>query len=138
MNDVSKSPSAAALVTMEGALLPAARAYAAAQYRVIELKYHDKAPSGSWAGPPLSDAELVTAFESGKANAGLVLGAPSNGLVDFDFDSEVAARIADSLLNTLPAFGRASSPRSHRLVLCDEARTADGLCKRVEFTLPNS
>jgi hypothetical protein len=105
---------------------------------MIELKPGEKTPKGTWTGPRLTDAELVAAFASGNANAGIVFGAPSNGLVDLDFDSEVAARIADSLLTELPAYGRASSPRSHRLVLCDEARAAEGVCKRIEFKLPNS
>jgi hypothetical protein len=85
------------------ASLSAARAYATAQYRIIPLKHHSKEPAGSWTGPQLTDGELVATFGSGAPNVGIVLGALSNGLVDFDFDSQVAARIADALLTELPA-----------------------------------
>ena len=119
-------------------LLPAVRAYAAANYRVVPLQPRDKKPDGSWNGPRLTNDELSARFATGAANAGLAFGAPSNGLVDLDFDSSVAARIGDVLLGQLPADGRVSAPRSHRLVICAEARAADGPCRHVEFKLPGS
>jgi hypothetical protein len=50
----------------------------------------------------------------------------------------VAARIADVLLNSLPAYGRAGSPRSHRWVICKEAVEKADECRRVTYKLPPS
>ncbi len=40
-------------------------------------------------------------------------------MIDIDFDCREAAELADLILGGLPSFGRASSPRSHRLVLAE-------------------
>jgi putative DNA primase/helicase len=60
----------------------------------------------------------------GQTNIGIVLGAPSGGLVDIDLDCPETVAMADDLLPVTPAtFGRASKPRSHRLYRCPDART---------------
>ena len=122
----------------ENEALAAARAYAGAGYKVIPLKHRGKEPQGSWTGPAMTETEIASKFANGSANIGIEFGAPSRGLVDLDFNSPVAARIADELLGELPAYGRPGALRSHRFVVCKEALEAEGPCRHVTFTLPAS
>lgn len=122
----------------ESEVLTAARAYAAAGRKVVALKPKSKDADYTWSGPRLSDADISTKFASGTANVAIALGADSEGLVDIDFDSPTAARIADNLLGELPAYGRAGSPQSHRWILCKEAIDKPNEHKRVVFKLPPS
>ena len=122
----------------EQELLDAARAYAGVGYKVIPLKHRSKEPEGSWTGPSLTETEIAAKFASGEANIGVAFGADSNGLVDFDFDSPIAARIANTLFAELPAYGRSGAPRSHRWVICKEAADKINECRHVSFKLPAS
>lgn len=55
---------------------------------------------------------------SGPCNVGVLLGAPSGGLLDVDLDCpEALAQVEHFLPPTAAVFGRAGKPRSHRLYL---------------------
>lgn len=58
-------------------------------------------------------------------NIGVLLGTPSGGLVDFDFDATEAATVAKLVLPPGPTFGRKTSPGSHRLVRCIDAQSTE-------------
>ena len=63
--------------------------------------------------------DLPRCFNNGQ-NVGLLLGEPSNGLVDVDLDSPEARSIAESVLpSTNMISGRAGSPFSHRWYICN-------------------
>jgi hypothetical protein len=117
--------------------LLAARAFTAAGRKVVALSPRAKAADYDWAGPPLTDDTITTKFAR-DANLAVALGADSGGLVDIDFDSPTSARIADVLLGTMPSYGRAGSPRSHRWVICEEAVKKPKDCTHVAFKLPAS
>ena len=82
----------------------------------------DKRPVyGEWQNTTADEA--ARQFEEHPdANIGIVLGAPSDGLVDIDLDSELASEIAKFVLPpTAFSFGRPSKPRSHLIYRCDDA-----------------
>lgn len=74
-----------------------------------------KCPSEKgWQQTRPTETELVNIFKV-PCNIGLLLGAPSNGLVDVDLDCREARELADKYLLSTPSItGRASAPRSHR------------------------
>lgn len=77
-----------------------------------------------WPNRRLETTELRAHFADKPLNVGVVLGAPSRGLVDVDLDSPEALAIADIFLPpTSSIFGRAGKPKSHRLYYCDPPPT---------------
>jgi len=62
-------------------------------------------------------------------NVGNRNGKPSGWRTDLDLDWPEAVAVADVLLSTLPAHGRASNPRSHRWAIVADSES-------VEFSLP--
>jgi len=82
----------------------------------------DKRPYGKgWQNLRLTEDEINSLSWNGKG-VGILLGAPSGGLVDVDLDSPEALRIANYFLpNTNSIFGRPGSPQSHFLYM-----TVDG------------
>jgi hypothetical protein len=76
-----------------------------------------------WSEQRITSESDVERYFHERTNVALALGERSGGLVDVDLDWPEAARIADELLADLPSFGRAGSPRSHRLAVCADAGT---------------
>ena len=88
-----------------------------------------KTPKGKWGSIVPASTEEVAARFGERDNVGIALGERSSDLADLDFDWELAARVADVLLNELPSFGRKTSLRSHRMVRCK-------LPKNAKFQIP--
>jgi hypothetical protein len=88
-----------------------ARKYIERGWAVVRLK--GKAPfDAGWQKRTYTEAD----FTDPKLNVGVKMGAPSGGLVDVDLDSPEALALADDFLPPTEAvFGRASTPRAHRL-----------------------
>jgi hypothetical protein len=85
-----------------------------------------KRPSGAgaegWPSWRFTPEEIPEKF--GGKNVGILLGAPSGGLVDVDLDCPEAERAADLLLpRTGAVFGRKSKPESHRLYVAEPVPT---------------
>lgn len=103
-----------------------ARGFTPIPIRACEKRPHISAwPHLRWSG---TDAQAqVQAVESftkwygeGAANLGLLLGAPSSGLVDVDLDHPQAIRLRDYFLPpTHMCTGRVGNPFSHRWYLAD-------------------
>ena len=81
----------------------------------LPIKAGSKAPEGSaWQKTTYSSEEEVAGAFLEAANVGLLLGAPSGGLVDVDLDAPEARAVAPAILpDTAMVSGRAGSPRSH-------------------------
>jgi Protein of unknown function (DUF3987)/Bifunctional DNA primase/polymerase, N-terminal len=72
----------------------------------------------SWPNSRYSAAELESIFARPNVNIGLILGAPSAGLVDVDLDCPEAVALASIFLTSTRAkFGRKSKARSHWLYI---------------------
>ncbi len=68
-----------------------------------------------------TEADLPKHFTGAAQNIGVLVGRRSNGLTDIDLDSPESNKIADYFLpKTESEFGRANTPRSHRLYVCAE------------------
>jgi len=68
-------------------------------------------------------------FDDIDQNIGVLLGEPSNDLVDIDLDCDEAIRLAPKFLpKTGAVFGRKSRPRSHRLYVAPGAKTKKFSC----------
>lgn len=90
-------------------------------YQPIPVRTGAKRPYGSgWTHTRWSTEEEVTsafqeAAEAGAEDIGLLLGAPSSGLIDVDLDHPLALRLRDYFLPpSAMETGRAGRPRSHR------------------------
>lgn len=113
------------------ALLAAALAYQERGWAPIPVQARSKKPfnpdepkGASWQNLRPGEAEVTRWFTGAAHNIGVLLGAPSGGLVDVDLDDDRAITLADALLPRTPAvFGRESRPRSHRLYVCANAKT---------------
>ncbi len=96
------------------AVLEAAAEALRAGWQPLPLRPGAKEPAvRDWTSLRLTAADLPRAFAGG-ANLGLLLGAPSGGLVDVDLDTPEAVAVAGELLpNTARISGRSQRPRSH-------------------------
>ena len=93
-------------------------------YQPVPIRKGDKRPYGAAWGHTRwtqdEDEGTVREFfedmsERGAPGVGLLLGAPSGGLVDIDMDHPIALRLRDYFLPPTPMeSGRAGRPRSHR------------------------
>lgn len=91
----------------------AATAFLALGYQPTPVVFGGKRPiTKGWQSATITEQEVPALF-SGRTNIGILLGAPSGGLVDVDIDSETAARLTDALPATGMAHGRADRPVSH-------------------------
>lgn len=100
------------------ALQRTALAYAAQGMVVLVLPPRTKIPPGTgWQHRRLTTDQLEAILERGSHNLAVLTGPPSGGLGDVDLDTPEAAWLADHgfLPETPAAFGRPTSPRSHRL-----------------------
>lgn len=87
-------------------------------YRVIPIPFGQKAPDGlrRWEAARIDDADLPAYFSTvpDSSNIGVLLGEPSQWLVDVDLDCEEACNLAGRMLPpTGLVTGRASRPGSH-------------------------
>src|SRR5262245_47894668 len=85
-------------------------------HRPIPFYHRAKVPIGEgWQNQRPTAEDLDRLFPDAEArNIGLLLGEPSQGLVDVDLDSEEAIRAAPYLLpSTQMVSGRTSRPHSH-------------------------
>ncbi|MDX1922592.1 MAG: bifunctional DNA primase/polymerase [Alphaproteobacteria bacterium] len=112
-------------------LYSAANAYINRGWSIVPLKTQSKLPQGKWGKEHVTSDTLVNHF-SAVSNIGIALGQRSGGLVDLDFDLAEAAIMEGATFSHLPAFGRASKPIGHRLVICDDCE------KTVQFQLSES
>ncbi len=96
-----------------------ARKYQRRGWQPLPIPHRTKHPViTGWQNLKLNESDLANHFNGKPQNIGVLLGAKSNGLTDIDLDSPEAAKIADYFLPpTTAEFGRASTPRSHRLIV---------------------
>jgi hypothetical protein len=90
----------------------------------IPVAHRAKRPVGAgWTTLKLRREDVPAHFGAGPMNIGILLGGPSNDLVDVDVDDMSAVKIAKLLLpDTESIFGRASKPRSHWLYYAQTCR----------------
>jgi hypothetical protein len=95
----------------------AASGYIARGWAPIPIPSGRKRPTLSgWPALRVSQATLSQYFNGHSQNVGILLGAPSGGLVDVDLDAPEALQLSDEFLPpTASVFGRPSKPLSHRL-----------------------
>jgi putative DNA primase/helicase len=100
--------------------LSVARDYLARRWSPIPVPYGEKAPTlKAWQTLRLDEPTLVEHFNGAARNVGVLLGAPSGGLVDIDLDAPQVVALADQFMPPTEAvFGREGKPRSHRLYTC--------------------
>ncbi len=81
---------------------------------VVPVPTGEKGPVlTGWTTLRLAEADLPDFFGNGE-NLGLILGAPSNGLIDIDLDAQESLALASEFLpSTSRRHGRASKPDSH-------------------------
>jgi hypothetical protein len=101
-----------------------AKGYLDGGWRLVPVRARDKMPavSGGWQNMRLT-LEQLTPMLKEDSNLGVLLGGPSNGLVDIDLDCVEAAVLADLFLPQSWVFGRPSKLRSHWLYVCPGIKT---------------
>ncbi len=87
----------------------------------IPVPYKSKNPNRrGWQLERISARDVLRRFNDHAENVGVLLGEPSQGLVDVDLDCPEALSLSDDFLPTTgTVFGRAGKPRSHRLYRVD-------------------
>jgi hypothetical protein len=98
--------------------LDQAQTYVARGWRVVPIPRGEKGPKlTGWGKLRLTFKDLPRYFND-NSNIGIILGPPSQELIDIDLDCPEAIVLADRYLpQTGAEFGRASKPRSHRLYI---------------------
>lgn len=107
--------------------LTVAKDYLSRSWQPLPVPYKSKNPNfDGWQHFRTENiSQLEQRFNGKPQNIGVLLGSPSNGLIDIDLDSPEVLKIAELFLpETKAVFGRASRPRSHRLYVCEDAETA--------------
>ncbi|MCA9111611.1 MAG: bifunctional DNA primase/polymerase, partial [Planctomycetaceae bacterium] len=104
--------------------LEAARDYVRRGWCVVPIPFKQKrAVLKEWEQLRLSEADLAQYFDQ-PANIGIILGAPSQWLVDVDLDCVEARAIASNYLPPTPArTGRAGAADSHWWYIAIDAKT---------------
>lgn len=94
-----------------------ARDYIRRGWSVLPLPHRGKRPDiGAWQQLRVTEADLRRYFGGRRLNIGVLLGPPSNWLIDVDLDHALALELAPvHLAPTSAVFGRRSKPRSHWL-----------------------
>ena len=88
---------------------------------VLPVSHGKKAPNMTgWPGYRATPEDIDFRFPL-RGNVGVILGAPSNGIIDIDNDCDAAARIAAKLMPATATFGREGRPMSHRIYKCPGA-----------------
>ena len=108
----------------------AARKYAQRGWSPIRVPYRKKAPKLSgWPDLRIREEDVDEHFGGRRLNVGVLLGPPSNGLVDVDLDDDVAVQQAPFFLPKTDAiFGRKSRLRSHYLYYAPGAKSRRFTC----------
>lgn len=106
-------------------VLEAAIEYTKRGWATIPIQPGSKKPEGNaWQNQRLTLDDLRAAFPTGNENLGVLLGAPSNGLIDSDLDCKQAMFLAPRFLPPSAAvFGHASKEESHWLYVSEGATT---------------
>lgn len=91
--------------------------YIRAGWCPVPIPHKGKNP-GAILGPKWNQVRITAEtakryFNGAPQNVGVLLGEPSNGLVDIDLDCSEAIALADHFLPSTRTFGRPSKPRSH-------------------------
>ena len=87
----------------------------------IPVGFKEKAPSlPGWTKLKITSAADIQKHFSGQTNVGVLNGAPSNGLVDIDIDSEACKPFLKFLPKTGMISGRKSNPHSHHFFRVEE------------------
>ena len=112
--------------------LELALAYREMGWAPIDLPPRSKNPGRrDWQNERWERDQLQQRFTNG-SGVGILLGRPSDGLVDVDLDCAEAIVLAAQFLPRTPAgFGRLAKPRSHWLYSCDS------LVDTVRFQAPD-
>jgi len=94
-----------------------AKSYAARGWSCVPVQFQSKAPVlEGWQNLRLGESDIQDYFDGQPQNIGVLLGDPSNGLVDIDLDSPETVQLAALVLPQTPCrFGRAGSRGSHWL-----------------------
>ena len=99
-------------------VISAARDYLGRGWRPVPIQPGKKTPAlKEWPQLRLEVDQVPEVFASSN-NIGLLLGVPSNGLVDIDFDHPIARALAHLLPHTDRVHGRSGNPSSHRWYEC--------------------
>ena len=96
----------------------AANYYHSLGWEPVPIPHKEKSPKHKWGQVQVWDEASLSQAFNGKTNIGIALGDRSSGIVDIDFDSPEAVRLAKLLLPDLPSFGRSGSRSSHRIAFC--------------------
>ena len=89
-------------------------------WAVIPVHPRSKQPiRDNWPELRLQAKDLATYFPTGEENIGVLLGEPSDGLIDIDLDSAEAICLAPEILPPTCRFGRENKPESHYLYCVD-------------------
>jgi Bifunctional DNA primase/polymerase, N-terminal len=101
-----------------------ALALRARRWAIIPLPHRSKNPGrNGWQHERWTADDLPHQFR-GQCNIGVLLGEPSEWLVDVDLDHPLAVELAPQFLPTTPCiFGRAGKQRSHWLYVANGAET---------------
>lgn len=90
---------------------------------IIPIPHGSKAPAiNGWSALRINDDDVEQHFAD-PCNIGLLLGEPSQWIVDIDLDVDEAARAAPWFFPSTYSYGRNSRPGSHLLVTCNGATT---------------
>lgn len=90
----------------------------------IPIAWKSKSPAiPRWPDLRVSLDQLDNYFDASPGNIGVLLGEPSNGLVDIDLDCSEAVRLAPRFLPDTCRFGREGKRSSHWLFVCKDAKT---------------
>jgi hypothetical protein len=110
--------------------------YCRRQWSPIPVPYCEKAPTiEGWPSLRIGALEAPRYFDGQRQNIGILVGVPSNHLVDVDLDCSEALELADRYLPaTQSLFGRASKRGAHRIYQAPGTKTA----KFVDPTRPAS
>lgn len=101
------------------AALEIATGYLQKGWTPIPVGYRTKQPTEKeWTHFQVSQERLDHFFGSDSINIGVLLGKPSNGLIDIDLDCDEAVQLAPRFLPPTIYFGRKSNPQSHWLYIC--------------------
>jgi P4 family phage/plasmid primase-like protien len=102
-----------------------ARKYLERSWTPIGYEHKSKSPnSKGWQNKKRDAINVDKEFVGTRSNVGLLLGEPSEALVDVDLDCPEAIALADRILPVTGAeFGRPSTPRAHRLYIANVEAT---------------
>jgi RecA-family ATPase len=106
--------------------LDVAREYAQRGWATVPIPTRSKACLlNNWPQLRITPETAAEHFNSEPKNVGVLLGAPSGGLLDVDLDSPEACALAPHLLpETGAVFGRESNPNSHCLYIAADTAPA--------------